>query len=89
MRQLVERLEHSLAAEPRPMTVIYYNPVHGACFDASPRFGRMFAENLPVDRDDPDFDPASFETVVVWRSGIRDLTNRPLVQLSAWKAELV
>lgn len=41
MAKVIQRLEQSLAAAPRPCAVVYCNPVYAELWDASPRFLRV------------------------------------------------
>jgi len=41
MRQLAQRLEQSLASRPRPVYLVYWNPIHLQAFSESPYFGQV------------------------------------------------
>jgi len=48
--KVVAGIESALAVEKRCVFVIYYNPVFGACFDASCSLTRYFAAKVPMRR---------------------------------------
>lgn len=68
MRRLVARLEAALAT-PRSLFVIYYNPVYGACFDASPLLARYDASTIPYAAEERGFGPDTADPVVIWQGG--------------------
>lgn len=41
LQQVCDRLQHSLAQHPRPVTLVYRNPAHAAVLDAHPGFVRQ------------------------------------------------
>jgi SAM-dependent methyltransferase len=67
--KIATRLETALAAEKRTIYVIYYNPIHGACFDASPALTRYFAALIPYAEEDRGFGPDADDVVVIWQGG--------------------
>jgi len=70
---VARRIDAALAAAPRSIHVVYYNPVAGYCFDAAPRLRRCFAGMLPYAEDELGFGPDTEDTVVIWQGG-PDLT---------------
>lgn len=67
MRRVAARLEAMLASGPHAVTVVYYNPIHGAVFDGSAAFVRAHALEVPYDDYDRGSNPAlSSSAVVIW-----------------------
>jgi predicted RNA methylase len=79
-REIVERvvanIEAALAAAPRRVFVIYYNPVQGVCFDAAPSLRRYFAAEIPYAAQERGFGPDDADPVVIW-SGGADVAAKP------------
>jgi SAM-dependent methyltransferase len=71
--KVVRAVEAALAAERRSICVILYNPVNGACFDASPVLTRRFARMMPYAREERGYGPDLADAVVIWQGG-----NAPL-----------
>lgn len=69
MTKVVAEMEAALAAEPRFIYVIYYNPVWGACLDASPVLKRHFAARMPYAREERGYGPDAADVVVIWQGG--------------------
>jgi SAM-dependent methyltransferase len=67
--QVVARVEEALTAGGRSIFVIYYNPVHGHCFDASRSLSRYFAANLPYSADELGYGPEITDAVIIWQGG--------------------
>jgi SAM-dependent methyltransferase len=67
--EVVAGIEAALAAENRSLYVVYYNPVYGACFDASPALTRYFAATLPYSAEEQGYGPDSEDAVVIWQAG--------------------
>ena len=67
--KVVTGMEAALAAEKRSLFVVYYNPVHGACFDASPALTRFFAATIPYAEEERGFGPDTEDPVVIWQTG--------------------
>lgn len=67
--KVVHALEAALSLESRAVYVVLYNPVNGACFDASPVFARRFASTLPYAEEELGFGPDAADAVVVWQGG--------------------
>jgi SAM-dependent methyltransferase len=66
---VVSRIEEALAIGGRTIFVIYYNPVHGHCFDGSRALTRYFAANLPYSREELGYGPDVADGVVIWQGG--------------------
>jgi SAM-dependent methyltransferase len=75
--EVVRRIESALAAQPRQLYVIYYNPVAGDCFDASPQLRRRFAGMLPYAADELGYGPDTEDTVVIWQAGRHASAPKP------------
>jgi len=67
--RVVDGVEAALAAEPRSLYVVYYNPVAGQCFDASPLLRRRFAGMLPYAAEEQGYGPDDADTLVIWQGG--------------------
>ncbi|GAC1425182.1 MAG: hypothetical protein NVSMB5_19460 [Candidatus Velthaea sp.] len=94
--RLRARIEEALETSDRPITVVYYNPVWGAVFDASPRLCRAHAVSFPYDESEIGFGPDSGDTVVIWTDRVHSSgavsaeAARPIVvTVPDWRAELV
>lgn len=68
--RVVTGVEAALKAAPCTLYVIYYNPVAGHCFDASPLLRRRFARTLPYAPDERGYGPDETDTVVIWQGGV-------------------
>jgi SAM-dependent methyltransferase len=75
--RVVEGVEAALAAQRRCVYVVYYNPVAGHCFDASPRLRRRFARTLPHAAAERGYAPDETDTVVIWQGGAAPLPTAP------------
>ena len=53
----------------RTIYVVYYNPVAGHCFDASPLLRRHFAGTLPYAANELGYGPDTEDPIVVWQGG--------------------
>jgi SAM-dependent methyltransferase len=63
-------VDRAIANEPgRVVYVVYYNPVAGHRFDASPLLRRYFAASLPCGADEVGFGPTTDDPVVIWQAG--------------------
>jgi hypothetical protein len=69
VRRVVANVERVLSASSRRLFVVYYNPVHGACFDASPLLERYHAGTIPYATDERGYGPDSADPVVIWQGG--------------------
>lgn len=67
--KVVAGVESALAAEPRCVYVVYYNPVAGHCFDASPLLRRRFACTLAYAVEERGYGPDETDAVVIWQGG--------------------
>jgi SAM-dependent methyltransferase len=74
--RVVAGVEAALASENRSLFVVYYNPVFGACFDASRALTRYFAASLPYAGEELTYGPDTADPVVVWQGG-STATPRP------------
>lgn len=68
IRRVVANIE-KLLVQPRSLFVIYYNPVYGACFDASPLLTRYYAQMVPYAPHERGYGPDSADPVVIWQGG--------------------
>lgn len=68
IRRVVANIER-LLAQPRSLFIIYYNPVYGACFDASPMLTRYFAQTIAYAPQERGYGPDSADPVVIWQGG--------------------
>lgn len=68
IRRVVANIER-LLAQPRSLFVIYYNPVYGACFDASPMLTRYYAQTLAYATPERGYGPDNADPVVIWQGG--------------------
>ena len=69
VRRVAARLQSLLELGQRRIFVIYYNPVHGHCFDAAAPFSRYFAAMLPYAAEELGYGPDENEAVVIWQAG--------------------
>lgn len=70
MAKVVTRLENALVAEQRSVYIVYYNPVVGRCFDASPFFRRRFGGMLPYAPEERGYGlDLAEDPVVIWQAG--------------------
>jgi SAM-dependent methyltransferase len=74
--KVIAGIEAALVSKNRALFVVYYNPVYGHCFDASPALTRYFAASLPYAEDERGFGPDSEDTVVIWQAG-RNVAPHP------------
>jgi SAM-dependent methyltransferase len=68
VRKMLEQLTLLLSGTRR-IFVVYYNPVHGHCFDESPAFKRYFAATLPYVPEEIGYGPDQHDAVVIWQAG--------------------
>jgi hypothetical protein len=66
----VAGVEAALASEARSIYVIYYNPIAGHCFDASPQLRRYFAKMLPYADEELGYGPDRDDPIAIWHGGI-------------------
>ena len=69
IRKVVARVEEALAAERRRIFILYFNPLFGACFDASQALARRLAEMVPYAKGELGFGPGAEDAVVIWQGG--------------------
>jgi hypothetical protein len=67
--KVIAQLESLLVSGARRIFVIYYNPVHGHCFDAAAFFSRYFAGTLPYAIEELGYGPDKHEAIVIWQAG--------------------
>jgi hypothetical protein len=67
--KVIANIEEALVIDNRSFYVIYYNPVHGRCFDASRRFSRYFAATLAYSNEEIGYGPDETDSVVIWQAG--------------------
>jgi len=68
--KVVRAVEAALSADrQRAAYIVYYNPVHGDCFDDSPPLTRRFARMLPYAREERGYGPDLSDAVVIWQGG--------------------
>lgn len=67
---VVAGVEAALATEARSIYVIYYNPIAGHCFDASPQLRRHFAKMVPYADEELGYGPDRDDPIVIWHGGI-------------------
>jgi SAM-dependent methyltransferase len=67
--RVVAGVEAALASERRSIQVVYYNPVAGHCFDASPVLRRRFAQLLPYAAEELGYGPDVDDAVIIWEGG--------------------
>jgi len=68
VRKVVARIEEAIARDEGTKFIVYYNPVHGDCFDASASLRRFFAANLPYASEEIGFGPDSWDSLVIWQA---------------------
>ncbi len=68
--RVAEAVSAAVVQERRTVYVVYYNPVFGHRFDASPQLHRYFAATLPYAEDELGYGPDTEDPVVVWQGGI-------------------
>jgi SAM-dependent methyltransferase len=66
---VVAGVEAALTAAERSIYIVYYNPIAGHCFDASPQLHRRFAKMLPYADQELGYGPDAEDPVVIWQGG--------------------
>jgi len=69
MKRVVAAAEAALALAPRRIFVVYYNPVFGGCWDASPKFTRHSATTFHRAPTDVRPGQRGRVAVVIWKAG--------------------
>jgi SAM-dependent methyltransferase len=69
VQKTVRAVEAALALERRVIYVVLYNPVNGACCDASPGLTRRFARMMPYAPEERGYGPDVSDAVVIWQGG--------------------
>ncbi len=67
--RVLAAVEGALESERRAIYVVYYNPVLGRLFDASPAFTRRWAAMLPCARDERGYGADGDDAVMIWQGG--------------------
>lgn len=68
--KVVSQVEAALAREERSIYIVYYNPVGGRCFDASPLLRRRFAGMLAYAEEERGYGlDLTEDPVVIWQGG--------------------
>jgi SAM-dependent methyltransferase len=92
--EVLAAVERALAAERRAIYVIYYNPVLGRLFDASPALNRRWARMVPCARGEIGYGPDAEDAVVIWQGGdapppVDRADHRIVMTVPGARAELV
>ena len=67
--RMLSRMIGAVVGTDRVIFLIYENPVYGGLVDATEKFTRWFAENVPCAESEVGFAPEDSETVVIWQIG--------------------
>jgi SAM-dependent methyltransferase len=67
--RLVAGIETALTIERRSVYIVYYNPVAGYRFDASPLLTRRYARMVPYAADEIGYGPDEADPLVIWQGG--------------------
>ncbi|HVT07183.1 MAG TPA: class I SAM-dependent methyltransferase [Polyangia bacterium] len=94
MGRVVESVERAIQSERRAVYVIYYNPVSGHLFDASPLLRRRWARMLPCAREERGYGAELDDAIVVWQGGTappppEPVNMAPIRLIPGRRAELV
>jgi SAM-dependent methyltransferase len=92
--KVVAAVERALETERRAVYVVYYNPVHGHLFDASPLLTRRWARMVPCGRGEIGYGPDAEDAVVIWQGGNAPAPTAPapariVVTIPDARAELI
>jgi SAM-dependent methyltransferase len=94
-RRLLDHIETALPNRSKPLTIVYYNPVWGAVFDASPSLKRSHALTIPYAAAEIGFGPDECDSVVIWTDRrfhddvvSADAAREIIVTTDEWRAEL-
>jgi hypothetical protein len=90
---LLAHIETALQQRSHPLSIVYYNPVWGALFDASPFLTRAHALSVPYDQSEIGFGPDVDDSVVIWQdrrfaTAPSPDAGRKIVVVGDWRAEL-
>ena len=69
MKRVASNVETALKSVSRSIFVIYYNPVYGRAFDASPSLTRYYAGTISYAAEEKGFGPDEDDPVVIWQGG--------------------
>ena len=84
--KVVAGVEAALAADHRSVYIVYYNPVFGHCFDASPLLlRRRFARVLPYAAEELGYGPDKDDALVIWQGGAAPSPITPATHGSWWR----
>ncbi len=75
--KVVAQVEAALTVPNRVVYVVYYNPVAGHLFDASPKLNRFFARTLAYSVDERGFGPDNSDAVMIWEGGDAPVQSLP------------
>lgn len=67
--KVVSAVERAIAAASRDVYVVYYNPVHGDLFDASPLLSRRWARMVTCAREERGYGFGLDDAVMIWQGG--------------------
>ena len=68
---VAEAVNAAIADNPdRVVFVVYYNPIAGHRFDASPRLRRYLADTFPYGADELGYGPDTEDPIVIWQGGV-------------------
>jgi len=92
--QFLKGMERAIEAERRAIYIIYYNPVHGAMYDAAPFLTRRWARMLPCARGELGYGPDPRDAVIIWQGGnapapVERADMRIVVTVPDTRAELI
>jgi SAM-dependent methyltransferase len=94
-RRLLDHIEAAMPRRTEPLTIVYYNPVWGAVFDASRVLTRAYALTIPYDAGEIGFGPDESDSVVIWKDSrfhsgdVSPEAAREIVVIDAeWRVEL-
>jgi SAM-dependent methyltransferase len=93
MARLIAAIERALAEAPRAIYVVYYNPVSGPLFDASPALRRRWARMVPCAPEERGYAFEVDDALVIWQGGTapapRETPQQRIVVIPGRRAELV
>jgi len=91
--KLVAAIERALAEGPRALYVVYYNPVSGDLFDASPALRRRWARMVPIAPNERGYGPGLDDAIVIWQGGTApappETPRQKIIVIPGQRAELV
>ena len=92
--QFLATVARAIEAEQRAIYIIYYNPVHGALYDAAPFLTRRWARMLPCARNELGYGPDPGDAVIIYQGGnapapVERADMRIVVTIPDTRAELI